>query len=53
MNSGFSTYVMRDSFIHRFNPSLKLIMLVFFIVMIFLPLGFFGQLILFVVFIAG
>jgi energy-coupling factor transport system permease protein len=44
---------MRDSFMHRFNPSLKLIVLVLFIVMIFLPLGFFGQTILLTVLIVG
>jgi energy-coupling factor transport system permease protein len=53
MNSSFSTYIARDSFIHRFNPSLKLIILLFFIVMIFLPAGFFGQIILLVILLIG
>jgi energy-coupling factor transport system permease protein len=53
MNNGFSAYIVRDSFMHRFNPSLKLIILVMFIVMIFLPLGFFGQVILLTILIVG
>ncbi|MDR0739354.1 MAG: energy-coupling factor transporter transmembrane protein EcfT [Mycoplasmataceae bacterium] len=53
MNNGFSTYIDRNSFIHKFNPSLKLIILVFFIVMIFMPIGFFGQAIIFIILTIG
>ncbi|MDR1235157.1 MAG: energy-coupling factor transporter transmembrane protein EcfT [Mycoplasmataceae bacterium] len=53
MNNSFSTYIARESFVHKFNPSLKLIIAVVFIVMIFLPLGFFGQSILLIILITG
>lgn len=44
MNS-FSTFVEKKSFMHNLNPSLKLISVVFIIILIFLPIGFFGQLV--------
>ncbi|MDR3330219.1 MAG: energy-coupling factor transporter transmembrane protein EcfT [Mycoplasmataceae bacterium] len=53
MANSFSAYIDRDSYIHRFNPSLKLIILVMFVVMVFLPIGFFGQTILLIVLIIG
>lgn len=49
MASGFNAYVQKNSIIHRLNPSLKLIGVVFLLVMVFLPTGFFGQLILIII----
>lgn len=43
--NAFSNYITKKSFMHNLNPSLKLISVIFIIVMIFLPIGFFGQLI--------
>lgn len=39
-------FINRNSFMHRLNPSIKFLGFIFLIIMIFLPLGFFGQLIL-------
>jgi energy-coupling factor transporter transmembrane protein EcfT len=49
MSSLFGTFVDKKSFIHNLNPSLKLIGVVLIIVLIFLPLGFFGLSICFVI----
>lgn len=43
--NAFSNYITKKSFMHNLNPSLKLISVIFIIIMIFLPIGFFGQLI--------
>ncbi|MDE7433997.1 MAG: hypothetical protein K2M43_02625 [Mycoplasmoidaceae bacterium] len=48
MNS-FSTYIHRESFVHRLNPSLKFMCGILMIVMVFLPLGFFGQVVIFAI----
>lgn len=42
----YNGYVSRNSLIHRMNPSIKFITSIFFIVLIFIPYGFFTQLIL-------
>lgn len=42
----FNGYVLKESIIHRMNPSLKFLMVVFVIIMIFIPFGFISQLIL-------
>ncbi len=46
---GAGTYIRRNSPIHKLNPSLKFIAYILFIVLVFLPIGFFGQTILFAV----
>ncbi len=43
---GAGTYIRRNSPIHKLNPSLKFIAYVLFIILVFLPIGFFGQTIL-------
>ncbi|WEK83233.1 MAG: energy-coupling factor transporter transmembrane protein EcfT [Mycoplasma sp.] len=48
MKNTFDKYVNRKSFWHQLNPLVKLVTTIFLIVVIFLPLGFFGQLFLFV-----
>ena len=45
MNSTFNQDLSRNSFWHRLNPAVKIIITLLFIVIIFLPNGFFGQLI--------
>lgn len=42
----YNGYVYRNSIIHRMNPSIKFISSIIFIVLIFIPYGFFSQLIL-------
>ena len=42
----FSTSTNKNSFIHNLNPSLKLIWTILLIVIVFLPTGFFGKIIL-------
>ncbi|MEG2922301.1 MAG: energy-coupling factor transporter transmembrane component T [Malacoplasma sp.] len=44
----YNGYLYRNSVIHRMNPSLKFITTILFIAMIFIPYGFFFQIILFV-----
>lgn len=46
--NAFSTFVKNKSFVHDMNPSLKLIAVVFIVVMIFLPIGFLGQIVTFI-----
>lgn len=43
--NNFSNFIHSKTFMHKMNPSLKLMITIFLIVMIFLPIGFFGQLI--------
>ncbi len=43
--NNFSNFIHSKTFMHQMNPSLKLMITIFLIVMIFLPIGFFGQLI--------
>ncbi len=43
------SYVFRDSIIHKINPSIKMISLIFFIILIFIPFGFLFQVILIVI----
>lgn len=45
----YNGYVSRSSFIHRLNPSMKFLSSIIFIVLIFIPYGFFSQVILLVV----
>lgn len=45
----YNGYLYRNSIIHRMNPSLKFIATILFIVMIFVPYGFFFQIILFAI----
>ncbi|WP_031489071.1 energy-coupling factor transporter transmembrane component T [Ureaplasma canigenitalium] len=40
------SYIIRNSVIHRLNPAIKFVSFIFLIAMIFLPLGFFAQLII-------
>ncbi len=43
--NNFSNFIHSKTFMHKMNPSLKLMITIFLIIMIFLPIGFFGQLI--------
>lgn len=49
MNNSFNLYIHQNSFWHKLNPSIKLIITIIFIALIFLPTGLFGQLIVFVI----
>ncbi len=42
----YNGYVYRNSIIHRMNPSIKFLTSIFFIILIFIPYGFFTQLII-------
>lgn len=50
--TSYSGYIYRNSLVHRMNPSLKFIMTIILIVLIFIPYGFFFQIILFGVILA-
>lgn len=45
--ASFNAYINKNSVIHHLNPSLKFLSFVLLIIMVFLPIGFFGQIILF------
>jgi energy-coupling factor transporter transmembrane protein EcfT len=47
--ANFNPYISKHSIIHRLNPSLKIIVMVFFIVLVFLPTGLFGQVFLLII----
>lgn len=47
--SAFNSYVQQNSIIHRINPSLKFLAFTLLIIMVFIPTGLFGQIILLVV----
>jgi energy-coupling factor transporter transmembrane protein EcfT len=44
--AGFTNYINRKSFLHQMNPTLKFAMCVMLIVLVFIPNGIFGELIL-------
>ncbi len=50
---GNQGYIYSNSFIHKLNPALKFIGFILMIVLIFLPLGYFGQLIVGIMVMAG
>jgi energy-coupling factor transporter transmembrane protein EcfT len=41
--ANFNPYIQRQSLIHRLNPSLKMIVTLFVVILVFLPTGLFGQ----------
>lgn len=41
--ANFNPYISKNSLIHRLNPSLKIIITLFLIILVFLPTGLFGQ----------
>ncbi|MDD6145350.1 MAG: energy-coupling factor transporter transmembrane component T [Malacoplasma sp.] len=49
MQFGIDNYISRRSLYHRLNPTVKLIVTIMLIVVVFLPVGFFGQIVLFIV----
>lgn len=47
--ANFNPYIDKPSLIHRLNPSLKIIIILFLIILVFLPTGLFGQVFLLVI----
>ena len=49
MNNFINGYISRNSIIHKMNPTLKMLMFISFMILIFIPIGFVAQMIVWLI----